>query len=201
MADNDFHIYPDFLTASAADSYTQQLLEQITWRQDKIKLFGREHCIPRQHQWYADAGASYRWSGIEMQPLDWIAPLAELRTELQQRTGHQFNSVLANLYRDGSDSMGWHADDETELGAEPVIASISLGAERDFQIRRRNAGGAGQHGPATNLLLPHGSLLLMSGASQREWQHSLPKRKRISKPRINLTFRQITPSSRITAAA
>jgi alkylated DNA repair dioxygenase AlkB len=191
MPDNDFQLFPDFLTAGAAEGYMQQLLEQVNWRRDKIKLFGREHAIPRQHQWYADEGISYRWSGIAMQPLNWIAPLTELREELQRRTGHGFNSVLANLYRDGNDSMGWHADDEPELSAEPVIASISLGAERDFQIRRRSPGSAGRHGPAINMLLPHGSLLLMSGASQRDWQHGLPKRRGITAPRVNLTFRLI----------
>ena len=191
MLDNGFKLYTDFLSARLANDYLQRLLSDVDWRQDTLKLHGREHSIPRLHQWYADEGVSYSWSGIEMQPQDWIAPLAELRDRLQRKTRHTFNSVLTNLYRDGNDSMGWHADDEPELGAKPVIASISLGAERDFQLRRMRSGTARSHSPAVNVLLPHGSLLLMSGSSQQEWQHALPKRRRVAKPRINLTFRCI----------
>jgi alkylated DNA repair dioxygenase AlkB len=192
VPDSDFKFYPDFLPRSAADSCLRQLLTGICWQQDTIRVFGHEHSIPRQHQWYADSGVSYRWSGIEMQPLEWIEPLSLIRDRLQQQTGHAFNSVLTNLYRNGNDSMGWHADDEPELGTQPIIASISLGAERDFQLRRRKRSGSKSNaGPATNRLLPHGSLLLMSGNSQRDWQHALPKRRRVSKPRINLTFRLV----------
>lgn len=190
MSDKSFQLYPDFIPADIADAYLHCLIKEIEWRQDRLRIYGRDHNIPRLHQWYADSGATYAWSGIKMQPLEWIASLGDIRDLISGRTGHTFNSVLANLYRDGSDSMGWHSDDEPELGAEPVIASISLGAERDFQLRKRNSGK--RHGRATNMLLPHGSLLLMSGASQRDWQHALPKRMRITKPRINLTFRLIT---------
>jgi alkylated DNA repair dioxygenase AlkB len=110
---------------------------------------------------------------------------------LREKTGFVFNSALANLYRDGNDSMGWHSDDERELGIEPVIASISLGAKRDFHLRRKNRGTGRSGGCARSISLPHGGLLLMSGTSQRDWQHALPKRRRISEPRINLTFRLI----------
>jgi alkylated DNA repair dioxygenase AlkB len=188
MSDNNFQLDPEFLPSGMADRYLQQLLNEIEWRQDLIRLYGREHRIPRQHQWYADSGVSYHWSGINMQPLNWIPPLTRLRDDLREKTGFAFNSVLANLYRDGNDSMGWHSDDEQELGVEPVIASISLGAERDFHLRRKDRGTGGR---ARSISLPHGSLLLMCGASQRDWQHALPKRRRISKPRINLTFRLI----------
>jgi alkylated DNA repair dioxygenase AlkB len=164
MPDNHFQYSSDFLPPAAADVYFQQLMREIDWRQDKLKLYGREHAIPRLHQWYADVGVSYSWSGIKMAPLSWIPPLSRLREDVQQSTGHAFNSVLANLYRDGNDSMGWHADDEPELGTDPVIASISLGAERDFQIRQRKTGETSRTGPATSILLSHGSLLLMSGA-------------------------------------
>jgi len=191
MFDRNFRFYPYFLPTNVADSYLQQLLREIDWRQDKLKLYGREHNIPRLHQWYADKGTTYAWSGIAMQPLSWIKPLGQLRNQLQQQTGHTFNSVLANLYRDGNDAMGWHADDEPELGTEPVIASISLGAERDFHLRQKDRGTGKSRGCARSISLPHGSLLLMSGSSQRDWQHALPKRRRISKPRINLTFRTV----------
>jgi alkylated DNA repair dioxygenase AlkB len=188
MSDNNFQLDPDFLPRGMANKYLQQLFNDIEWRQDTLRLYGREHRIPRQHQWYADSGVSYHWSGINMQPLNWIPPLNSLRDDLRETTGLAFNSVLANLYRDGNDSMGWHSDDEQELGVEPVIASISLGAERDFHLRRKDRGTGGR---ARSISLPHGSLLLMCGASQRDWQHALPKRRRISKPRINLTFRLI----------
>ncbi|TDJ45794.1 MAG: alpha-ketoglutarate-dependent dioxygenase AlkB [Gammaproteobacteria bacterium] len=191
MSASNFQLDPDFLPRGMADKYLQQLLNDIEWRQDTLKLYGREHRIPRQHQWYADSGVNYCWSGIKMQPLNWIAPLNRLRERLRKKTGFVFNSVLANLYRDGNDSMGWHSDDERELGIEPVIASISLGAERDFHLRQKNRGTGKSSGCTRSISLPHGSLLLMSGSSQRNWQHALPKRRRISEPRINLTFRLI----------
>ena len=191
MIATDFLLHSDFLPKATADNYLNQLLDQIEWRQDKLRIYGREHCIPRLHQWHADKDIGYCWSGLNMRPQNWMAPLESLREMLCEQTGHIFNSVLANLYRDGNDSMGWHADNEPELGNEPVIASISLGAERDFQIRKCQRGAKKRHGPAVNMLLPHGSLLLMSGASQRDWQHALPKRRRTMRPRVNLTFRLI----------
>jgi len=191
MIATDFLLDADFIPTVAADGYLKELLTQIEWRQDTLRIYGREHSIPRLHQWYADKDIGYSWSGLDMNPQNWITPLDSLRELLREKTGYRFNSVLANLYRDGNDSMGWHADNEPELGNEPVIASISLGAERDFQIRKWETGAIKRHGPAVNMLLPHGSLLLMSGASQRDWQHALPKRRRITLPRVNLTFRLI----------
>jgi alkylated DNA repair dioxygenase AlkB len=121
-----------------------------------------------------------------MEPLPWLHPLHELRRLVSKAAGCNFNSVLVNLYRDGNDSMGWHSDNEPELGAAPVIASISLGATRDFHVRSRRGAGDVQSIPLT-----HGSLLVMHGSSQSEWQHALPRRKRVTEPRINLTFRLI----------
>jgi alkylated DNA repair dioxygenase AlkB len=176
----------NYISPSDADCYMAALREGIPWRQDTLKLFGKEHRIPRLHQWYADEGLSYAWSGITMQPQAWIELLLELREALFDRTKLWFNSVLVNLYRDGNDSMGWHSDDEPELGEQPTIASISLGATRDFRLRRRNG-----EGSTRTLSLTSGSLLLMSGNSQHNWLHSLPKRKTVVEPRINLTFRRI----------
>ena len=175
-----------FLPDSGTRKYLHILLEGIEWRHDRVRIFGRSHPIPRLHQWYADPGLNYSWSGIAMQPLEWIRPLEELRQLVSEHTGAGFNSVLCNLYRDGNDSMGWHADDEPELGEQPVIASLSLGAARDFQLRQKGSSRIGQ-----SFELGNGSLLVMRGNSQRDWQHALPKRKRVTDPRINLTFRKI----------
>lgn len=182
-------LWPDFLGRSEATGLLARLFEGLAWQSDRVRLFGREHPIPRQHQWYGDAGAGYRWSGLEMQPLAWTPELADLRGRLETEVGVSFNSVLANLYRDGRDSMGWHADDEPELGKQPVIASISLGAERDLLLRRKTGRVRGER--SVKLRLPHGSLLIMSGDTQHNWQHALPRRTRLSEPRINLTFRRI----------
>ena len=154
----------DFLPRAAADALFSALLRGLDWQQDSVRLFGREHPIPRRHQWYGDANAHYRWSGLTMRPLPWTAELSSLRDDLAPAAGIAFNSVLANLYRDGNDSMGWHADDEPELGTQPVIASVSLGAERDLLFRRSVGRARGER--SLKLRLPHGSLLLMSGATQ-----------------------------------
>ena len=178
-----------FLADQEATLLLDELRHSLAWRQDTIRLFGKRHPIPRLHQWYGDHGASYKWSGLVMQPRRWPAPLVALKARIEAASGARFNSVLANLYRDGNDSMGWHADDEPELGKHPVIASLSLGANRDFLLRHR-----AKQRPTEYLSLGHGSLLLMAGATQQYWQHALPKRRRVSAPRINLTFRWIIPA-------
>jgi len=188
MPDADVRLMRDFLPVGAANDYLQALRSEVAWQQDSIRLYGRTHKLPRLHQWYADAGIGYRWSGIEMQPLPWLTSLHALRRRVETCTGERFNSVLVNLYRDGSDAMGWHADDEPELGNYPVIASISLGVTRDFRLRRRDGA---RNGSARTIALTHGSLIVMAGNTQHYWQHSLPRRKRVSGARINLTFRRI----------
>ena len=139
----------------------------------------------RFHAWYGDPGSTYRYSGHRYVPLPWPALLMEVRRRIEQATGHAFNAVLGNRYRDGGDAMGWHSDDEAELGARPVIASATFGATRRFLLRHRRSG------RREALELSHGSLLLMAGDSQRCWQHSLPRTKRAVGLRINLTFRCI----------
>jgi alkylated DNA repair dioxygenase AlkB len=165
-----------------------RLMREVSWRRDCVQVFGRSHPIPRLHQWYGDPGSEYRWSGLTMRPEPWTATLHDLRIRVSEAVGHDFNSVLVNLYRDGGDSMGWHADDEPELGDNPTIASVSLGAERDLKLRyrQRDAREANR-----TISLESGSLLVMAGMTQRFWQHSLPKRRRVTEPRINLTFRRI----------
>lgn len=184
--DLDLALHPAFLGSATADAIFERLKTAIAWRQDAITLFGKTHPLPRLHQWYADPGLTYRWSGLAMEPLPWTADLLEVKQAIEDHVSHSFNSVLANLYRDGRDAMGWHSDDEPELGEHPVIASLSLGATRDFRLRHRS----GKASPVT-LALTHGSLLIMRGSTQHAWQHSLPRRARCQAERINLTFRTV----------
>lgn len=148
-------------------------------------MFGKEHDIPRLQQWYGDPGQVYVWSGIEMQPLPWLPEILEVRDAVQRATKRKFNSVLLNLYRDGNDTVGWHADDEPGLGLSPFIASLSVGAEREFVLRRNE-----DKTVKISVPLSHGSLLVMAGETQGNWQHAVPRRKRVTEPRINLTFRE-----------
>lgn len=191
LVNANLRLQQNFLPETAATRLFHALTDAVTWRRDSIKLFGKSMEIPRLHQWFADDGLTYKWSGLTMTPQPWLYELIDIREQIEAACDYPFNSVLANLYRDGSDSMGWHADDEPELGHQPVIASLSLGAERDFVMRCRDDETAKKQ----YIKLQHGSLLLMAGDTQRYWQHSLPKRRKISEPRINLTFRLIRPGS------
>jgi alkylated DNA repair dioxygenase AlkB len=161
-----------------------QLREQTQWSQDEIIMGGRRVLIPRLQAWYGDA--AYRYSGFNMTPLAWTAVLLEIKRSVEKLSEARFNSVLLNLYRDGNDSVGWHSDDEPELGEAPVIASVSLGVSRDFSLRQKKPG-AGK----LKLRLDSGDLLLMSGQLQHNWQHQLPKTQLPVGERINLTFRLI----------
>jgi len=185
-------IWQGFLPAAKATRLQQELTAGLEWRRDRVHVFGREHPIPRLHQWYGDPDARYRWSGITMQPQPWTSALAYLRDQVAVATDSQYNAVLANLYRDGGDTMGWHADNEKELGPQPVIASISLGAERDLLLRPSCPDD--RRGRTEKVLLQRGSLLLMRGDTQCNWQHALPRRARVNTPRLNLTFRRIFPA-------
>jgi len=175
-----------WLEPAAAQALAQRLRQGLPWSVHRIRLFGRKVDSPRLSCWVGDPGASYRYSGARFEPQPWIPELLELRQRLAAELGRDFNSVLANCYRDGRDAMGWHSDDEPELGPEPLIASLSLGATRRFLLRRR-----GDPGSRLALELEPGSLLLMGGAMQRHWQHALPRTARPVGERINLTFRRI----------
>ncbi len=163
----------------------QELLDSVPWASQTITMFGKQYEEPRRTAWFGDEGASYTYSGITMTPHPWTPLLQSLRDVCEQNSGSAFNSVLLNLYRDGNDKMGWHADDEPELGTEPVIASLSLGATRKFRFRHRVTK------EVVECELPTGSLVVMSGLSQKCWVHEVPRQKRVSTPRINLTFRKI----------
>jgi len=172
-----------FLTPTASADALQELMAEVPWESRSITLFGRQVPQPRLACWFGDE--SYAYSGITLDPRPWSPLLAHLKNAVEDATGQVFNSVLVNLYRDGNDSMGWHADDEPELGPEPVIASVSLGRTRRFRLRHRET----RH--IVEIDLESGSLLVMSGLSQARWMHEVPKSKRIIEPRINLTFRRV----------
>lgn len=185
MPDADIRYVERFLDAPG--SHYESLLTELDWRQDRISMYGRSVLIPRLNVWYGDPATDYSYSGLHMTSLPWTETLLAIRELVQQMTGEPFNSVLANLYRDGEDSVSWHSDDEAELGRNPVIASVSLGATRRFSLRHRfDRTIATRH-----LSLVSGSLLVMRGATQHYWQHQVPKQKPVTNGRINLTFRQI----------
>lgn len=177
---------PDFMARKDADTLFKELIDTIPWRSDKITVFGKTYDQPRLTAWFGEEGKSYSYSGITMEPLTFPNLLMELKSEIEIATDTKFNSCLANLYRDGQDSNGWHSDDEKELGINPVVASVSLGEARYFHLRHKL-----NHSLKEKLLLNPGSLLLMMGATQHHWQHQVPKTKRKIGSRINLTFRYI----------
>lgn len=185
LPDADIEYQADYLQIDPAWELFHSLLVQTQWRQERISLYGKTHKVPRLSCWMGDAGLAYGYSNMRMQAVPWSKELKELQQSLQNDTGHRFNSVLINQYRDGQDSNGWHSDDEVELGRNPVIASISLGAARDFHLRHKS-----QKHLRQSIKLEHGSLLLMQGSTQHYWQHHVPKRANAA-TRINLTFRLI----------
>ncbi|RAK64652.1 alpha-ketoglutarate-dependent dioxygenase AlkB family protein [Hymenobacter edaphi] len=185
----DVRLDEQFLAPAAAAALLQALTATAAWRHESITLFGKPVLQPRLTAWHGDAGARYRYSGLLLTPEPWTPALQALREQVEAATGARFNSVLLNLYRHGQDSMGWHADDEPELGPAPVIASVSLGATRRFRLRPRPGSGP-PHAPV-GLELGSGSLLLMQGPTQRYWQHAVPKTAQAIGPRLNLTFRRV----------
>jgi alkylated DNA repair dioxygenase AlkB len=177
------------LRKSQADALLEGLRYAVPWEVHRIRLFGRQVDSPRLSCWIGDPHAAYTYSGTRFRPHPWPVVLEPVRERLARECGIDFNSVLANLYRDGRDSMGWHSDDEPELGSQPPIASLSLGATRRFVLKHR-----GDPSLKRALELPHGSLLVMRGATQANYRHALPRTARPVGPRINLTFRRIQAS-------
>lgn len=188
--DADIRYWPRFLAPGDSRNLFDTLLSDTPWRQDVLQLFGRHLPLPRLQAWYGDQQCVYRYSGIELQPLPWTGSVLAIKKQIELHTGHLFDAVLINLYRHGQDSNGWHADNEPELGSNPVIASLSLGETRRFRLRHL-------HRPElrpVSLELEDGLLLLMAGTTQQHWQHCLAKTGRPVGPRINLTFRKLAPS-------
>lgn len=168
-----------------AESWCRRLQTQLPWRQGRVRVYGREHDTPRLESWFGAAGVRYRYSGQTLIADGWPEAVVELVAAVRATTAIDFNAVLANWYRHGDDRMGWHADNEAELGPNPPVASLSLGARRDFRLRRKN-----DHRQTVTVALGEGDLLLMSGALQHHWQHCVPKRAQAN-ARLSLTFRRV----------
>lgn len=186
MPDAEVLFYPVLFDSAESDHFLDRLTQHIAWEQQNIHLFGKAVTVPRLVAWYGDAGKAYSYSGVTMQPLAWTDDLLQIKQRVEATTRMTFNSVLLNRYRDENDSVSWHADDEAELGTNPVIASVSFGAERPFQFKHKQRADLRQ-----SVTLTSGSLLLMRAATQHYWKHRIPKRKQACGPRINLTFRTI----------
>jgi alkylated DNA repair dioxygenase AlkB len=185
--DGETLYYGPVLGQQQAQHYFQQLLANIPWRQDEVIMFGKRIVTKRKMAWYGDAGFQYTYSGTTHQALPWTEELRQLKQLAEERTGAAYNSCLLNLYHDGNEGMSWHSDDEKTLVFEAAIASISLGAERKFSLKHKT------RPLSASVMLQHGSLLVMQGATQTHWLHSLPKTAKVSQPRINLTFRSMLP--------
>jgi alkylated DNA repair dioxygenase AlkB len=186
LAGAELDFRPHWLAPETADQWLATLLAETPWEQPSVFLHGRQYPVPRRVAWYGDADAHYAYSGLEHPPLPWTPLLARIRAEVETVAGQRLNGVLLNHYRDGNDSMGWHSDDEAVLGRNPLVASLSLGGERRFDLRRKG-GGRIEH----SLHLGHGSLLVMRGATQHHWQHQVARTRKPVAPRVNLTFRLI----------
>jgi alkylated DNA repair dioxygenase AlkB len=177
----------NFLSFEDAISLMDKLKNAIIWRQESIKLYGKIYPVPRETAWYGENGSNYAYSGIMCNPLPWIQELLNLKNQIEKLVPHeQFNSVLLNKYRNGNDKVSWHSDDEKELGLNPTIASVSLGATRRFDLRFKS-----DKTKIIKLNLTSGSLLIMRGELQYFWEHQIPQQKLIVDERINLTFRKI----------
>mgnify|MGYP001284835811 CR=1 FL=1 len=183
--DLEIDLYQDKRLEEKKDLWFESCLRDLNWETGFIKIFGKTHQIPRLQAWYADNEIEYTYSGKKLQRHNWNNLLLEIKEKIENITSFKFNSVLANLYRDGNDSMGLHSDDEKELGINPVIASLSLGESRDIHFKHKNI--------KTSINIPQtsGQLIVMSGQTQKYWKHEIKKTKKFKKPRINLTFRNI----------
>jgi alkylated DNA repair dioxygenase AlkB len=186
VPDAEIIYYPNFFDTEESDLLFQELLLTIPWQQDDIKVFGKVHAQPRLTALFGNEGKSYSYSNIKMQPHSWNPILQNLKLKAEAVSATEFTTVLLNLYRDGKDSNGWHADNEKELGTNPIIASMSFGAERYFHLQHNN-----DKNLKLKILLEHGSLLVMKGTTQHFWKHQIPKTAKPIGSRINLTFRSI----------
>ncbi len=186
LPDSEISYFPGFLNSVEANSFFEFFKKSIPWQQDDIKVFGKVYAQPRLTALYGNNGKPYSYSNITMQPHEFSKELLEVKQKIETKTDVVFTTCLLNLYRDGKDSNGWHADNEKELAINPVIASLTLGQERFFHLKHRT-----QKELKHKLLLEHGSLLLMKGATQHHWLHQIPKTAKPIDSRINLTFRVI----------
>lgn len=193
MVDADVKFLQSFYRKPLSGQILHALLEEIRWSQEKIILAGQERLQPRLSAWYGDAGTHYSYSGITLEPHPWTGTLLRIKGDIEAASGQRFNSVLVNLYRNERDSIGWHSDDERELGSNPVIASLSLGEVRTFKFRHKTR----KDQKTISLALTDGSLLVMAGTTQKCWRHAIDKEREAKGQRINLTFRNVvSPGAR-----
>jgi alkylated DNA repair dioxygenase AlkB len=190
VLDGEILFIRNFLSPTEAEKYHEVLLKTIHWKQEQISFFGKTYPVPRKTAWYGNEGLNYSYSGINCFPETWTEALLNIKVAIEKITPpEEFTSVLLNLYNDGNDKMGWHADDEKELGVNPTIASLSIGATRRFDIKHKY-----HRELQYKFELTSGSLLVMRGALQHHWVHQIPVQKKVVNPRINLTFRTIKKS-------
>src|ERR671931_2858425 len=183
--DGIVNYYGKILSSEEADQYFDLLMRNILWEKDEVIIFGKHIATKREVAWYGDSEYLYTYSNTTKHALAWTKELSELKQIVEELAGIKFNSCLLNLYHNGNEGMGGHSDDEKPLGKNNTIASLSFGAERKFSFKHK------QTKQTISVVLEHGSLLIMKGATQRNWIHSLPKSEKIMQPRINLTFRVI----------
>jgi alkylated DNA repair dioxygenase AlkB len=183
--DGEVNYYGRIMPPAEANDYLQVLLDTIAWKNDEAVIFGKHIITKRKAAWYGDAVYAYTYSNTTKQSLLWTKELLELKAMVEKLAGTTFNSCLLNLYHNGDEGMAWHSDDESSLGRNTVIASLSLGAERKFMLKHK------VNKQSVSVMLANGSLLVMKGSTQTNWLHALPKTKKVSTPRVNLTFRTI----------
>jgi len=182
-------LYRSVFDLSDSNLYFETLLAEVPWEQESIQMFGKMTPLPRLTAWYGDPKTTYTYSSLKNEPLPWSEILLEVRQHIIELTDNTFNSVLLNLYRNGSDSVAWHADDEKELGVNPTIASVSFGQTRKFAFKKKSGGGE-----ILSIDLNHGDVLIMRGETQQNYLHQIPRSAKKMKPRINMTFRNVHTS-------
>ena len=182
--DGEVYVFPGFFDKSESDRFLKYLLDHINWQQDQMKFYGKAVDLPRLTAWYGEHDSDYSYSGISMQTHPWTPELLEIKSRIEEQAQTHFTSVLLNYYRDGSDHVGWHRDNEKVLRVNPVIASVSFGATRTFKFRHIS-----DKSLVRSVELTHGTYVLMKGETQHKWEHQVPKTKKVLAPRISLTFR------------
>ena len=185
VKDGAYYFHPNFFIPKYSDALLERLTDKILWKQESMQMYGKRINFPRLTAWYGDENKTYAYSGTTYHPTPWIKELLYIKEQIEPVAQTKFNAVLLNLYRHGQDSMSWHADDEKELGQNPIIGSVNFGDTRTFQMRHNVTK------EKISLELTHGSLLIMKGEMQHHWKHQVPKTKKEKKVRINLTFRDI----------
>ncbi|MDG1174590.1 MAG: alpha-ketoglutarate-dependent dioxygenase AlkB [Flavobacteriales bacterium] len=187
IPDGKIIFHEGFFSLEESHRLMQSLIKTIDWTQDEVIVYGKRHKIPRLNAWYGDEGKVMKYSGLSLEPKTWTKELLEIKSKIEEASGTKFNSCLLNYYRDGKDGMGWHQDNEKELGINPIIASVTFGETRPFQLKHIS----NKELKKVDIPLSNGSLLTMAGETQHYWKHQIPKTTKTLESRINLTFRQI----------